>query len=163
LRFNLLDNLLQAGRLDEAEELLPDLRELTIQLGNDLDILRLRWLEGHLAAGLGRREEAIAALQAVREGFADRKIAYDTALVSLELAVLYLEEGLTSEVKKITGDMVWIFQAQEVAEEALAALQVFCEAVRKEKVTVGLARRMVEYLQKAQHQPELRFEDGPRG
>jgi hypothetical protein len=61
-------------------------------------------------------------------------------------------------VKKITGDMVWIFQAQEVAEEALAALQVFCEAVRKEEVTVELARRMASFLYRAQHDPELRFE-----
>jgi transcriptional regulator with XRE-family HTH domain len=88
LQFNLANNLLQAGRLEEAEELFPDLRELAAQLGNDLDSLRLRWLEGRLAASLGRREAAIAALQAVRQGFADRKIAYDTALASLELAAL---------------------------------------------------------------------------
>ena len=74
--------------------------------------LRLSWLEGRLAAAFGRREEAIAALRGVRDGFADRKIAYDTALASLELAVLYLEEGRTSEVKDLAGKMVWIFQAQ---------------------------------------------------
>ena len=36
----------------------------------------------------------------------------------------------------------------------LAALQVFCEAVSKEVATAELARRTVEYLQKAQHPPD---------
>lgn len=158
LRFNLMDNLLQAGRLKEAEAAMPELRELTIQLGNDLDTLRLHWLEARLAAGLGHRDAAIASLQTVQEGFASRKIAFDTALASLELAVLYLEEGRTGEVKTLAEEMFWIFDAQGVAEEALAAIRLFCEAAKTEEATLDLARRMVEYLQKAQYQPELRFE-----
>jgi transcriptional regulator with XRE-family HTH domain len=71
---------------------------------------------------------------------------------------LDLEEGRTSEVKSLAEEMFWIFDSQGVADEALAAIRLFCEAAKKEEPTAELARRMVAYLQKAQHQPELRFE-----
>ncbi|HEX9941465.1 MAG TPA: helix-turn-helix transcriptional regulator [Thermoanaerobaculia bacterium] len=158
LRFNLADNLVQVRRPEESEALLPELRELTARLGNDLDALRLRWLEGRVAGALGRREEAIVALSRVREEFAARRIAYDTALATLELAVLYLEEGRISDVKRLAKEMLWIFKTQGVHREALAALKLFCEAARRETATAKLARRVAEYLAKARNHPDLRFE-----
>ena len=95
VKFTLLNNLLQGGKLEEAERLLPDLKALATQLGNDLDLLRLRWLEARVAAGQERREEAISILIRVRDDFKVRGIAYDVALVSLDMAVFYLEDGGT--------------------------------------------------------------------
>ena len=148
------------GRYAEAEALLPEIRVLTMQLDNKLDSLRLRWLEGRVAAGLGRAEEALAALSQVRAGFVERGIAYDAALVTLELAVVHLEPGRTREVKALARQMAPIFKAQGVHRGALAALKLFCEAAEKEAATVELARRVVEYLYRAQHNPTLRFEVG---
>jgi transcriptional regulator with XRE-family HTH domain len=158
LRFNLAVNFCFLGRYGDAEALLPEVRALTLSLGNDLDNVRLRWLEGRIAAGLGKREEAIRALSGVREEFASRGIAYDTALASLELAVLYLEDERTAEVKILARQMAPIFQAQGIHREALAALKLFREAAEREAVTLDLARRLVTYLQRAQYNPELRFE-----
>ena len=45
------------------------------------------------------RAEAAAALDQVRREFLDRRIAFDAAVASLELAVLYLEDGRSAEVK----------------------------------------------------------------
>jgi len=80
-------------------------------------------------------------------------------LVSLELAVLYLEDGRTTEVQLLARQMAPIFQAQGVHGEALAALKLFREAAEHEAVTVEFARRLVAYLHRAQHNPQLRFED----
>jgi tetratricopeptide (TPR) repeat protein len=157
LRIHPAFNLCHLGRFAAAEELLPEIRALTAQLDNELDSLRLRWLEGRVAAGLGRAEEAREALSQVRAGFAARGIAYDAALATLELAVLHLEQGRTREVKVLARQMAPIFKAQGVHREALAALKLFCQAAAKEAATVQLARRLVEYLYRAQHRPELRF------
>lgn len=159
LRLNLAVNLCLLERYQEANDLLPELRTLKLQLGNDLDGLRLRWLEGRIAAGLGKRQEALISIAGVREEFAARGIAYDTALASLELAALYLEGRRTAEVKVIARQLAPIFQAQGVHREALAALKLFREAAEKEAVTLDFARRIVRYLQRAQYNPELRFED----
>jgi hypothetical protein len=44
-----------------------------------------------------------------------------------------------------------IFCAQGVYPEAQKALAIFAEAVERETVTLALARRLVTYLQRAQH------------
>ncbi len=45
-RFNLLDTLSQVGRLAEAVPMLSGMREQAARLGNELDLLRVRWVEG---------------------------------------------------------------------------------------------------------------------
>ena len=158
LRFNLLSNLLHLGNYAEAEEPLQKVRALADRLGQKLDLIRTRWLEGLLAAGLGKRDEAIAALEQVREDFNAREIPYDAALVTLELATLYLAEGRTGEVRRVASELKWIFKAEGIEREALAAVRLFYEAAEQEALTVELARRMASFLYRAQHDPELRFE-----
>ena len=158
LRFNIAWNLTHVGRYAEAETRLPEVRTLTVRLANELDALRLRWLEGRVTAGLGRTDEALEAFYQVRAGFADRGIAYDAALVTLELAVLHLDQRRTREVKVLARQMAPIFKAQGVHREALAALKLFCEAAEKEAATVELARQIVDFLYRAQHNPQLRFD-----
>ncbi len=152
VRYNLALSLWKLGRYTEAEALLPAVRELAADLGNELDVLRGLWLEGRVAAGLGRREEALPALEQVGRYFTTQEIAYDAALASLEVAVLYLEAGRRREVKRLAEEMIWIFKAQGVHEEALAALRLFCEAAGREEATVELARRAIEAM------TDLRFQ-----
>ena len=159
LLFNLANNLLQVNQPSETEALLPELKALSARIGNDLDAIRLRWLEGRIAASLGRREKAVTTLSGVREDFAVRRIAYDAALVSLELAALFLEEHRVSEVRAISRQILWIFHAQGVHREVLAALRLFCEAAERETVTIEMVRRILDYLRRAQNDPNLRFEN----
>lgn len=159
LRFNLAVNLHFLGQYEEAKALLPDLHQLAARIGNDLDFTRLQWLQGRIASGLGEREQALVALSRTREEFASRGLVYDMALVCLELAVLYLEDGRVAEVKIISRQLAPIFQTQGVHREALAALRLFREAAEREVVTLDLAQRLVNYLQRAQYNPELLFED----
>jgi tetratricopeptide (TPR) repeat protein len=158
LRLNMAVNHELLGHHAAAEAMLPKIRQLAAVRGDELDLLRVRWLEGRIAAGLGRRREAVEALSRAREGFASREIAYDAALASLELAVLYLEDGRAADVRLLARQMVWIFHAQEIHREALAALRLFCEAADKSAATVEMARRLARYLLYARSNPHLRFE-----
>lgn len=94
----------------------------------------------------------------MRQDFLARDNAYDAALVTMEMAVLHLEAGQTGEVKSLAREMAPIFEAQKVHREALAALLLFREAVEQDAATAGLARRVVAYLYRARHDPDLRFE-----
>ncbi|HEV2853274.1 MAG TPA: helix-turn-helix transcriptional regulator [Thermoanaerobaculia bacterium] len=149
LSFNRTVNLCHLGRYVEAQALVPGLRELALGLGNELDLMRALWLEGRVSAGLDRREEALPALEQVRRYFTREQIAYDAALASLEVAVLYLEAGRTGEVKALAEEMLWIFKAQGVHQEALAALKLFVEAARQENATVELARQVIADIAQA--------------
>ncbi len=158
IRFNLATSFWQLGDHKEAKTLLPEVRELAVRLANELDLVRVLWLEGRILAGLGRPREALPALEQVRRYFSASQIAYDAALASLEIAVFYLEEERTGEVKRLAEEMLWIFNSQGVHKEALAALRLFCEAARREEATADLARRVVDYLVRARNNPGLKFE-----
>jgi transcriptional regulator with XRE-family HTH domain len=156
VRMNRLVLLCHLGRYREAEAGLPELHEEARRLGNDLDQLRARWLTGRVQAGLGRQEEARSALEAVRREFEKRLLGYDSALVCLELAILHLEAGRTGEVRKLAQQMVWLFGAQGVEREALAALRLFREAVESETITAELARGVFDALRSSGSQRPVR-------
>lgn len=148
LRFNWADNLCQLNRYDEAEILLSSVRELAMRLGNELDLVRVVWLSARVAAGKGSREEATAGLEQVRRELTARQLPYDAARASLELAVLWLEEGRSAEVRDLSVAMVWIFKAQGIAREALAALAIFRDAAQRETATVELVRHVLAEMEK---------------
>jgi tetratricopeptide (TPR) repeat protein len=160
-RFSLAVNLCQLERYAEAAARLKEVREITVRMGNELDLIRVLWLEGRVFVGQGRWDEALPALEQVRRYFTVNQIAYDAALVSLEVAVLCLEQGRTREVKRQAEEMLWIFKGQGVHQEVLAALRLFYEAAKEEEASADLARRLVQYLLKARDNPGLRFEAEP--
>jgi tetratricopeptide (TPR) repeat protein len=156
-RSNLALNRCHLDLYDAAEPLLPVVASLAADLGNQLDGIRSQWLQGRTWAGLGRRAEALAALTQVRNYLHEKKIAYDYALVTLEIAVLHLEEGRTHLVHELAEEMLWIFHNQNVHKEALAALNLFYQAAKAERAQPDWTRRLIKYLYQAQHNPRLRF------
>lgn len=146
-----LRNLCWQGRALEA---LPGLRQaeaLAEGLGQEIDLLRVDYLGGLVAAGNGQVDEAEETFERVRRRFAHRNppLPFYCALVSLDLAQLLLEQSRNSEVAILAHQMRWIFQSQDIQREDLAALQIFCEAAQSETATVELARRVLRSLLKA--------------
>lgn len=158
LKHNLADYLSKTQQYTEAESLLPEVKAICYRLGNELDMIRLRWVEGRIADGLGMTDQGIDILAQVRGEFASRSMHYDTALISLELAIIFAREARPDPVKALARHMTPIFQAQGVHREALAALALFRQAAESDNVTADLARRLLEYLHRARHDPKLRFE-----
>jgi transcriptional regulator with XRE-family HTH domain len=158
VQFNLLVDLCGLGRAAEARPRLAGIRALAERMGEPLDLTRCTWLHGKVEAGLGHAAEALAAFGQARRDFREREIAYDYALVSLDLSLVLLDLGRSAEVAGIAQEMLWIFKSQGVHREALAALRLFCEAAKRKAATVELARRVERYLRRAQLDPELRFE-----
>lgn len=155
--FNKAVNLALLDRFEEAEPLLP-LIEAGTDPANELDTVRLRWLKGRIWAGVGRAPEALAALSHVRAYLLSKGIAYDFAVASVEVGTLYLERGQAGPVRELADQMKWIFQSQGVHQQALEALALFCHAARMEEAQAAWTRRLVKYLNRAQHNPSLRFE-----
>lgn len=155
-RFKKVDNFCALERYAEAAERLPAVRELALAQGKELDQIRVAWLAARVDAGQGRREEALAGLEEVSRDFNRLDLPYEAALASLDLAVLYLKEGQTAEVKRLAVAMCEIFEAKGIAREALAALALFCEAARQETATVELVKRVIAEVEKAQRSASSR-------
>lgn len=159
VRHNLLWNLTTVEGYEQAKALLPEVTALCRELGNHpINLLRVRWAEGRIAAGLGDTEAAIQIFQEIRQEFAVRGIAYDAALVTLELTALHSKQGALAEVKSLSLEMAKIFRAQDVPREALAALLFFEKAAELESATAKLAREVAAFLEKLRSDPGLRFD-----
>ena len=156
-RFDWLVNLCGLDRYADAESRLGDVRALSARVGKGLDLLRLTWLEARIAAGLGRTGEALAAFERVRAELTTRRMAYDTALVILDIAVLLAEEGRTAQVRDLAEQAAWIFESQDVHREALRALAVFSRAAEKDRLSPDLARNIRNFLRRAEYDSKLRF------
>jgi tetratricopeptide (TPR) repeat protein len=157
VRAQLVGNLCFLGRHAAAEMGLAEVRALAGRLDHQLDLLRVDWLQGKVAAGLGRAGEAIVALGNVRTAFMARGIAYDAALVTLELAEVYATLGRTVEVKALARESAPIFRAQGVHREAQRALALFRRAADQERVSAELVRGVVTYLYRSRHDARLRY------
>lgn len=83
-----------------------------------------------------------------REGFIAHQIAYDTAMVSLDLAILYLREGRLADVQHLAEEMLPIFQAQSVDRETIAALRLFQEAAYRQELTAEKVRELAASLRR---------------
>lgn len=159
LLFNLATNFCHIRRYDEAYQLVEKIRPLLIAQNDKIDLLRLTWLEGRIAAGLGRPRDSLRALGEARRGFAEEKMSYDNALALLEESVLLLEDGQTAEVKNLAQELAEVFESNGIHREALVALRLFHEAAEREQATAELARRILAFLFRARHDQGLRFTD----
>lgn len=157
---NLIGCLIDAGRFRDASTLLPEALKLIEQVGKRYDSLRLRWMQGTIAVGLGRKAEAEEIFLELIEAFTEDRVAYDVALVSLELSALYARQGRTADVKRLASEMLPIFKSCEVHREALAALIVFQKAAEMEQLSVGLVEEVSSFIQRIQTNPSLRFREG---
>lgn len=147
-RHNLIFFMTDGGLYQEAEDSLAETRRLYVELGERMNLVRLRWLEGKLARELGRLEEAEAALKEARDAFLADDIAIDAALVSLDLAILHMQRGETTALKEIAAEMRPIFESGDVHPEALAAVLLFQQAAEAEQVTRTLLDQVAARLQR---------------
>jgi tetratricopeptide (TPR) repeat protein len=158
VQHNLLDYLNHLGRPEEARALLPKVWKLSRELGNDLDIVRLTWAEGLVLSALGESVRAAELLLTVRQEFASRAMGYDAALVSLNLALIYANEGKLAAIAELAQEMIPIFEAEDIHREALAALEIFRQAAIQELATAELVDRVARYLEAVRKNPDLKFE-----
>ena len=156
-RHNLAFYLTSVGRHEEAQELSEQDAELFALHSHPVDKIRRRWLEGTILAGQGRSQAAASAFLEVRDALVERGMGYASAMVSMDLAALYLRSGRIEEVRTLAEESIPIFQAQDIHREALAALVMFQEAARREAVTLSLVERLAAYFREAEVDRELRF------
>src|SRR6185295_6643881 len=145
-RHNLISALHESGRSREAFALLFHTRPLYLKTGDRMHLLRLRWLEGLVAFGLQRIEQAEVAFREVREAFGELGLDYDAALAALDLAGVYIAQGRTHDVRRIAEETLAVFQARNTHQEAMAALLVFSDAARLDRAELELVREVSGFL-----------------
>ncbi len=156
LRHDQIACLCHLGRYREAEVQLCGVDPARLCADNDPD-LQFAWLKARIAAGRGRRQEARTGLETLRAAYAAQKRAHEVELVSLELAIIYLDDGRLGEVCAMANSISCILGSERIHREALAALRLFCEASGIEGGARAQVQRLRAHLDRARQDPRLIF------
>lgn len=145
---NLVVDLLDSGRTAEASALFLEVKRVSAKSAGQIDLIRVLWVEAAIDAASDRLPEAEAKFLEVRRQFIERDAGYVTALVSLELAKVYLQQGRIAETKRLAAEMHTLFASREIQRDALAALILFQRAAEQESATVQMVDEIVRYLKR---------------
>jgi tetratricopeptide (TPR) repeat protein len=157
-KHNLILVLTDTGRFLEAQRAYREARPIYRRFPEPSIQNRRQWVKGKISRGLGQMCEAESLLLAARDGFMAEDIPYETALVSLDLSLLYAEQGRTAELKGLAAELVPIFASRQIHREALAALAFLQRAVEAERAGIELVERVADYLRRARYEPDLSFQ-----
>jgi tetratricopeptide (TPR) repeat protein len=154
----LLDALADCGEYRQASVLLlqSGLREAFAM--EPLNLLKLRWLEGKIHAGLDRPAKAERAFAEVRREYLHLDQVYEASLVGLELAAVWLRQGKALQVRELAEEMYATFVELGIQPEAARALYFVREACLTQAVTVTMIERVRRFLERLPWHPGLRFE-----
>jgi tetratricopeptide (TPR) repeat protein len=145
---NLAYVLNELGRHREALSIVSRTRQLYLEVGDRVSLLRLEFLEGQIAMALGRLEQAEGIFREVRRSFGEKEMAYDAALATLDLAEVYARQGRSTEMQSLAQEMLPIFKARDLHREAIAALIMFQQAAEQNSVTLSLIQEVTDRLQR---------------
>ena len=136
----------------QAQRLLRLSRQVYFSEGDHVNLTKLRWLEGRIEAGLGRLDVAEEAFLHVRRELEQAGLEYHAALVSLDLATVWLRQGKVAETRSLVEELVATFRARRIAREALAALLLLKESFETEVgAQLELLRAVAGFLDRARH------------
>lgn len=153
---NLIRCYVDMGQPEQALSLFFEARGLYQDFQDPLIALRAGWQEGQLLRDLGHLQAAETALLRARQGFMERELLFEVAVVSLDLAAVYLRLGQTEKLRETVLEMMPIFTSLGVDRDALAALLQLQQGNQQSRQAFELIRYLSSRLEQLPHQQTLK-------
>jgi hypothetical protein len=139
--------LVECGQFPEANKILFKNRPAIYRTGQ-INVLKLRWIEGRINYGLEKLTSAEETFREVKEGFTGTDLGFSRALIGLELAIVLLRQGKVEEAEQEVLDSAVIFRELEIHREILGCVVLLEEAFRMERASVRLLESTVRHIRK---------------
>ena len=161
----LAEFLCAAGRPREALAILDRARPLYREFREDMVQLRLHWLQGRVAHGLGSFGEAADILRQVREEFRARDLHRDFLMVSIDLAEAHVAAGEMATALRLLAKITPAMAGWNLHRNALSASLAFQKALeeRRDLEAAALAPlfdNLRRYYRRSWHVPAAEFSLG---
>ena len=150
---NLVNFLTDCGRFHEARRILRRSKKAYFATGDRINLIKLRWVEGKIALGLGDREAAETAFRDAQARFAQAGLPYAAALVALDLTAVLLEKQETAAARELIEETVTILRSKRIAREILAALLLLQRSLATDRATLDVLQSVRTYLKRLESRP----------
>ncbi len=127
---------------DKALAVYSEIKEFYREISNPLVLSRTAWQEGQILRDLGHLKAAEAALLRARKGFLESELMYEAAVVSLDLAAIYVKLNNMDDLRETVAATAPIFRALGVDREALASLLQLEQIAKQEEAALELIRSL---------------------
>jgi len=157
---NLVRCYIDLGQTEQALSIYTAVQDLYRDLRDPLIVLRAGWQQAQLLRDLGHLRAAQVALLQARQGFAERDLFYEAAVVSLDLAEVYVRLGAAEDLERTIVETVPIFRNLGVDRDALASLIQLRSLADHEKRALELIRFLGFRLERLADRPSPGFLPG---
>ncbi len=137
---NLVQCYLGLDMPEQALSIYAEIQELYKEFSDSLIQLQVGWQEGRLLRDLGHLRAAETSLLQARSGFMEQGLMFEVAMVSLDLAALYVKMRSIEEVRQTVVAALPIFRALGVDRDALASLLQLQQVADEEQEALDLIR-----------------------
>ncbi len=141
------------GRYEQAKAALAEAGTLCRILNNEVGGCQIQWITGLLRQQEGDYERAEPLLISARSGLIKFVEQGYTAVVSLDLGILYLEQGRAMEALNVVGEALPLFEVLDLRGEALAALHLLRDSIDVGELSLQVLMNLRRYLAEQQEFP----------
>ncbi|HEV8583016.1 MAG TPA: hypothetical protein VGX68_28445 [Thermoanaerobaculia bacterium] len=152
--------LAECGRFREARRALFEIRRRRLDTGGRLGELKVRWLEGHIYAGLEEFGRAEQALRQVKAEYETAGLPYKAALAGLELGAVWLRQERIDEATEAVQECTAVFLSLNIKREVMASLLLLRKAAEMRRMTLKLLEHVIASLHEAEKDPTARMAAG---
>ncbi len=128
----------------QAHALVPILEKHFAACTDEVNLLRFDWLRGVIERDIGLLMSAEQRLSWARTGFMNKELPFESALISLDLAEVYVQQQRLPDAIRTVGEAIPILEGLGVARDLLGALLKLRELAGQRQAAVAVLREVAQ-------------------